>query len=69
MTILFCRFVTIRDKGILLNAFQKFSSISRYYRFHSSKKVPTTKDINYFLNIDNDNHLAIGLLEKVDNKE
>ena len=65
----YCRFVTIKDKDILLNAFSKFSSLSRYYRFHSSKKALTQKDLNYFLNIDNNNHLAIGLLEQVNNKE
>jgi RimJ/RimL family protein N-acetyltransferase len=65
----YCRFVTIQDKDILLNAFNKFSSLSRYYRFHSTKKALTPKDINYFLNLDNDNHLAIGLLEKNNNEE
>ena len=65
----YCRFPTIEDKDILLNAFKKFSSLSRYHRFHSGKKILTQKDINYFLNIDNINHLAIGLLEKINNKE
>jgi len=65
----YCRFVTIKDKDILLSAFNKFSSLSRYYRFHSNKEVLTQKDLNYFLNLDNNNHLAIGLLEKINNKE
>jgi len=57
------------DKNLLLEGFQKLSSISRYYRFHSSKAKLSKEDINYFLDIDNYNHFAIGAIEKIKNRE
>ncbi len=63
------KLLTIKDKNTLLNGFKKLSSLSKLYRFHRPKGTLTEKETNYFLNIDNYNHLAIGAVEKKDDKE
>lgn len=61
--------MTIKDKKLLQDGFKKLSLLSKTYRFHRPKATLTEKDTNYFLNIDNYDHLAIGAVEKKDNKE
>ena len=63
------RFATMKDKKLLMEGFKRLSSLSKLYRFHRPYATLTKKDANYFMDIDNYNHLAIGAVEKIDDKE
>jgi RimJ/RimL family protein N-acetyltransferase len=63
------RFATLKDKKLLVEGFKRLSSLSKLYRFHRPYKILTEKDANYFMDVDNYNHLAIGVVEKIDDKE
>jgi len=60
---------TIADIKLLEEGFARLSKLTKYYRFHTLKKELSSKELNYFLNIDNYNHLAIGAITKVKNTE
>ena len=59
----------LSDKNILLEGFKKLSSQSIYNRFHAAKLELSREELDYFLNIDNYHHLAIGVVEKIQNKK
>jgi len=63
------RLASIKDRQLLQEGFSKLSQLSIYNRFHNPKIGLSTKELNYFLNIDNYNHLAIGAITKIKNKE
>lgn len=51
------------DKGLLLEAFQRFGEQSRYQRFMGSKKVLSPSELAYFTELDHDDHEAVGAIE------
>ncbi len=61
--------MTIKDKELLQEGFKKLSLLSKTYRFHRPKATLTENDINYFLDIDNYDHLAIGAIERRGDKK
>ena len=59
----------LKDSKLLEEGFSRLSALSKYNRFHSYKSKLSKKDVHYFLNIDNYNHLALGLITKIKDKE
>ena len=56
---------SLTDKNLLVEGFKKLSLRSKHYRFHTSKPILSTQELNYFLDVDEYNHYAIGVLEKI----
>ena len=59
---------SLNDKSLLVEGFQKLSTLSKHYRFHSPKASLTTQEVNFFLDVDDYDHFAIGALEKIKEK-
>lgn len=53
-----------RLRGMLLDGFSRLSSDSRELRFFSGKPRLTSADVDYLVDLDGHNHLAIGALEQ-----
>ena len=59
---------TLSDKNLLVEGFKKLSSRSKHYRFHASKASLSTKEVDFFLDVDAYDHFAIGVIEKIKEK-
>ena len=57
------RLVRPEDKERLQNGFGKLSSHSRYKRFFSTKQSLTNAELDYFTELDQDEHFAFGAVE------
>ncbi len=56
------RLVTGDDKELLRREFERWSSHSRYARFHTPKERLTEDELRYLTEIDQENHFALGAL-------
>ena len=56
---------SLSDKNLLVEGFKKLSTLSKHYRFHAPKASLSTQEVNYFLDVDEYNHFAIGAIEKI----
>ena len=61
--------IELSDKNLLLEGFKKLSPHTIYNRFHTAKSELSREELDYFLNIDNYHHLAIGIVETIQNKK
>ena len=59
---------SLNDKNLLVEGFKKLSLRSRHYRFHSPKSSLSTQELNFYLDVDDYDHFAIGAIEKVKEK-
>lgn len=61
-TAVMLRLVCPEDKELLRREFDRWSHDSRYARFHTPKQRLTDEELDYFTNIDQESHFAIGAL-------
>jgi GNAT superfamily N-acetyltransferase len=60
------RLVTPDDKALLRAGFERLSPESRYARFFVPKSRLTDEELEYFCNVDQNKHFALGALRAVD---
>lgn len=60
------RLVTLDDKALLREGFERLSPESRYARFFVPKSRLTDEELEYLCNVDQNNHFALGALRAVD---
>lgn len=66
---LLVRAVRPTDKPILVEGMKHLSAESSYYRFLTPKRELTTKELQFFTELDFHNHVALLAIVKVDGKE
>lgn len=63
------RLLSMKDRSIYLDGFSKLTDSTIKHRFHQLKKSLTEQEIDFFLNIDNHDHLAIGAAVIINGQE